>query len=743
MVIGVIAVAVVAVLLWLDQEAKATAPISVDTTFSHPPGEYDQAINLQISTSHPDARVYFTLDGRIPDPASDPLVTSPLALAADPPQVVIVRALAALPDGTTGPVRSATYFMNLETKLPKLSIITDPDHLWDEEDGIFANYLERGRESERPVSITYVTAEGEPAFQLGAGLRVHGELSRWFSDKKSLRLYFRDDYGPKKLEYPLFGQEGQTAFDRLILHNSSKDLRLFRNPLTDRLAEETGVYSSRSQPALLFINGEPWGIYNIREPIDQRFLSQNYGIPSADLSDTPNIPSRQSAEQRAVDLVHWQQFMAFVEDNDLSDPQNYDYLKTQIDLENFVNYYILEMYAGNTDWPHHNVHQFRPRTPGGRWEWIVWDSDRAFDLADRQMVQHVLEATHRYGKPMEMFINKLLANPEFHNLFITRAADLLNTSLSTASVQRDLDELVELYDQDIQIEKNRWDISRNWDDTLNHIYDYAAQRPDLMRQHFIDSLGLAGASQITFQAAGVPGWVVVNDMEPQELPWSGIYFQDSEISLRGVPMVGYQFVGWEEVPGLTNNEDGTAALRVGGDTALVPRFEPLSPGTPRVGDVTIESYHADDEQAGEQEIQGDWFELRVNKEGGLDLRGWRLTDNDSIAATDEGSIIFADDPLLGNLAAGTTIRIIAPTANQNSGSVVEDGWQDGVLVLHVGHELLDTTTDPWFNLGPRDNLLLLAPGPLDDWRDDIAIDLWSENNAVQRSTFGLPPITSD
>ena len=115
-----------------------------------------------------------------------------------------------------------------------------------------------------------------------------------------------------------------------------------------------------------------------------------------------------------------------------------------------------------------------------------------------------------------------------------------------------------------------------------------------------------------------------------------------------------------------------------------------------------------------------------------------MTDNDTIETNDEGSIIFKHDPLLEELPAGTLVRVIATETRQNADRFPEDGWQDGVLVLYAGNGRLDTQSDPWFNLGPRDNLLLLAPGPSDEW---VPIDLWSENDAVKRSNFGLPPLT--
>ena len=124
---GAIIIALLAALSWWEGEAQSAAAVSLEVRFSHPPGEYAEDIFLEITTAHPDAQIYFTLDGRIPDPAVDQTVISPIHLTADPPQVVTVRALAALPDGTTGPVKSSTYFRNLDTTLSKLNIIVDPD----------------------------------------------------------------------------------------------------------------------------------------------------------------------------------------------------------------------------------------------------------------------------------------------------------------------------------------------------------------------------------------------------------------------------------------------------------------------------------------------------------------------------------------------------------------------------------------------------------------------------------------
>ena len=731
-----IALFIMGALFWVEQQVFSAQNSTLVPEFSFPAGSYDHDMRLEISTGHPEAETFFTLDGRLPDQQNGTRYTQSLNLEASQPQVVVVRARSYLSDGTVGPVASATYFMGMENSLPLLSIIVDPDDFWGTERGIYVNHDQRGRDWERPVDLTYVGNESGEGFHLGAGIRVHGGWTRFFSDKKSLRLYFRDEYGARKLEFPLFGEEGQIAFDHLVLHNSNKDLLLFRNQLVERLTDQMQGFATRSQPALLFINGRPWGIYNIRERIDERLLTENYAVPAADISDTPNNRGMQSEEQLAVDTVHWESFMDFVLENDLTDLDNYAFLQTQIDLSNFIDYYLLQMFVANSDWPHHNVHQIRPRTQGGRWEWIVWDNDFAFDRVEQQMVDHVLDVDHPLGERMEVLLNKLLANPEFRNLFLTRAADLLNTTLSTPNVLTNIDELVFELEPDIDYEKTRWDISSDWADTITHIRDFAVQRPDIMRQHFVESMDLPGTVQIIFeQASEDAGWIVVNDSAPQRLPWQGTYFQGTTIQIQAIPLSGQLFSGWAAEPDLGLGESSTITIPVERAATITPNFVSLAASTAHPDDISIINVLVNDTG----EIEGDWFDLQVNREGGMDLGGWRVSDNDSFSADDEGSLTFLEDPLLEDLPRGTMVRVIATQTVLNSQRFPEDGWQDGVLLLYVGNGRIDSTSDPWFNLGRRDNLVILAPGPTAKTADDVPVDFWSNNSSVTSSRFGLPP----
>jgi hypothetical protein len=258
---------------------------------------------------------------------------------------------------------------------------------------------------------------------------------------------------------------------------------------------------------------------------------------------------------------------------------------------------------------------------------------------------------------------------------------------------------------------------------------FAAERPSIMRQHFVESFNLPGTAVVSVeQEGGPPGWIAVNDLDPIVLPWQGEQFIGTEINLRAVPPPGYAFEGWSGYDGPEAATSPAIRLHVAESNNLVAHFVPLDPEQYQGGDVIISEYHVD--EAGP--VEGDWFELQVRRAGGVDLRGWRLTDNDSLAATDEGSLIFVDDELLADIPQGRRVRVIATRSPANDILFAQDGWENGLLTIYSGNGRIDMQSDPWFNLGPKDNLLLLAPG-------DIPIDLWSETTAVRRSDFGLPP----
>jgi len=720
-------------------QARAPVAPATEPVFSIPGGYYDQDVLVEIDGPPSSSHVIFTVDGSVPTQANGSLYNQPIRLGA--PAVSVVRARAVFPDGSLGPVVSASYFVGVQATLPLVSLIVDPADLWDAECGIYANPLETGAMWERPADVTYVDQDCTFGFQIPAGVRIHGHGTRGFP-KMSFRLYFRQEYGAKRLEYPLFPGSEVTIFKRLVLHNSGQDRPVFphtnwtdlRNQLATELAFQHGGLAPYTRPVLLFINGELWGIYQIRERLDRFFLADHYGVEEADFLEAPDV--RGQSDIVMGDRKDWDRLQQFLDTHDLTDPASYAYVESQVDIANFIDYNILQIYASNDDWPHQNVHQFRPAVPGGRWHWLFWDSDRGFAAqpvgrVDADIMAHLLEYNDRYTDGRDMLLlRKLLGNPGFRERFLSRTADLFNTTLAPSSVVALIDDLVAGIEPDIVYETSRWTISSNWATNVEELRDFARRRPDFVRQHMVESFDLAGTATLTFEPPAGGGYVAVNGFLLDDLPWQGVYFQGVPVQIVAVPAPGFRFAGWE---GDALPQTASIVWTVEAPRTFAPRFERVAADAPQPGDVIFV-----DCSLGEgSHLADDWFELRVTRPGGVDLHGWRVTDNDTKMATDEGSVIFGDTPSFASVPRGTTVRVIVRRDSDEPLPPDDlDAW-DRQMVLYVGNGNLDASADPGFNLGSRDNLVLLAPGPTEDFGDDVGIAFVSNSPAVTPASFGV------
>lgn len=724
--------------------ATATRSAYLEPVFSPPGGYYDHDVTVKIELPQPRATIRYTLDGRVPTATVGNVYTRPLRLQAGPQSVTVIRARAFFSATGPGPVVNASYFIGVDSTLPLVSIVIAPDALWDPDVGLCTHPLETGRAWERPVNITYVDKNHRAGFHIPAGIRIHGGFSRTF-DQESFRLYFRDSYGLDRLDYPLFDTGEITSFKRLVLHSgaqdsSRKDLNwtLMRNQVIARLVRQIGGNVGRSQPAWVFINGESWGIYQIREHLDRWFLQEHYGIKDADLLDTPG--SADSEEISAGDIAHWEHLTHYIETHNLANPEAYAYVATQVDLDNLIDYTLIQIYSANYDWLSRNVDQFRARTPGGQWQWFFWDNDWSLGLnpyspVESHTLARVLDPNdERNGAPSTLLLRKLLENPGFRTRFLRRAEDLLNTLLAPYNVITQIDTVAAELAPDIHHEVERWPSVVPWENSVQDLRNFAQARPTIVRQHFVEAYGLGGAVPLTYQApAEGEGRIAVNGTLLPFLPWQGYYFVGVPIEITTVPAPGYRFVGWEES---ALGQGPSLSLTVANPQTFTPRFEPADRATWQPGDVTIVAVHLEDASGG---IAGNWVELRVNRRGGVDLRGWRLTDNDTKTATDEGSLIFAAVPALAHVPRYTTVCVVVTGATANDARFAKDdlnAW-DRRLVLYVGNGALDATTDPWFEPVPGDALVLLAPGLTAAFDDDQGIDFVSNGSRVTPASFGV------
>ncbi|MCC7377141.1 MAG: CotH kinase family protein [Verrucomicrobiales bacterium] len=279
--------------------------------------------------------------------------------------------------------------------LPTISLVLPVDTMFGPQ-GIYAVPEGRGDAWERPVSFEWIPVDGTAPFQIDAGIRIQGGAFRSFNLtlKKSFRLVFRGDYGPKRLEQPVFGPDAASWFDTLVLRANSNDAWPYAGGnalyIRDTFAMQTalamGIAASHSRFAHLYINGQYWGLYNLVERPDAAFSEAYLG---GDKEGWDSI-NQDSAPDGTYDA--WNRLLA-QSATDLSNTVNYQKIQGRnpdgtpnpafenlIDVDNYIDYLILNFYVGNTDWPQRNWWAGRPRSGTRGFQFRPWDTETALGL---------------------------------------------------------------------------------------------------------------------------------------------------------------------------------------------------------------------------------------------------------------------------------------------------------------------------------------------------------------------------
>ncbi|MBI9019078.1 MAG: lamin tail domain-containing protein [Phycisphaerae bacterium] len=427
-----------------------------DTKFSHKRGYYNETFMLEISCKTSDAHIRYTIDGSEPtlDNGYDytnaiPISTTTVLRAAAfktgfQPSNVDTQTYIFFVDviNQQAPIDypldfsgfPADYEMDAEIysnpaygdimhlallSLPVMSIVTDKDNLFDPTTGIYLNTISEGIAWERPASVEYFDTTNQEQFQIDCGLRIQGGASRQPRNcpKHSFRLLFKDIYGATKLKFPLFGDDAVGEFDTIILrgsynnswHHWSPDQRIRAQYLRDQWGRNTQLAMGQASPhgifVHLYVNGLYWGLYNPSERPEASFASSYYGGDKDDwdaLNSSEPVDGNKDAWNVAQSIAN-----AGVED-----ASGYEEIKQYVDVENLIDYMILNFYGGNVDWDNGNWYAARLREQGQGYKFFSWDFERTLENPYGDNVMNV----NRADKPTRLF-TALRNNEEFRILF--------------------------------------------------------------------------------------------------------------------------------------------------------------------------------------------------------------------------------------------------------------------------------------------------------------------------------------
>lgn len=593
-----------------------------EVSFSLPGGLQTERQDLTL-TSAAGTPIYYTTDGSVPTKESK-LYTEPLWLG----KTTVVRAISYCDSLLPGqPATRSFIYPNHSITLPVFSLVTDPYNLYDYNYGIYvegpdaeeahphfgANYH---KDWERPMHVECFFPDGEKVIDQDAGVKIAGAWSRAHA-QKSFAFHARNAYGKNRFDCKLFNNKDISSFKSFVLRNSGNDwyYTMFRDAMITGLVRNTNIDIQAYQPSVVYLNGEYWGILNIREKINEHYVANNFNWVDVDELDLLEL----SGTVVHGEDVEFNNLKKYLRSHSMSNDANYDYITTQIDIDEFIEYMVLEIYCNNGDWPHNNCKFWRARVDGGRWRWIAYDTDFGFGLYSTGYDEDMLGSCLKNTSGPTFILNKLTASETFVRNFVNRFADRLNNEFRPDVVNSLIDSLSENISDEIKYHINRWHAIGDWTYNVERMRTFAEERPSYLRDHVRDHFFAGKDVRITLDANdSKAGYIQLNSLTLKNFPWSGIYFSKVPVSLRAVARPGYKFVRWVDSDGQTVDTHAGIKVTLSKASRYTAIFEPTNDVYNSIVINEINFKSADDFDT------KDWVELYNTTAAAINISGWKL-----------------------------------------------------------------------------------------------------------------------
>lgn len=455
------------------------AQISADPIADIPQGSYDDVEYLDISFTGP-GKIYYTTDCTEPTVHST-LYTGPIRIT----KTTVFRVIQVEDGKRQSNVIDLTYLVNENDTLGTICIVTDPDNLWDYYTGIYvmgpgassispykgANFW---KDWEKEATVSLFEADGG-GFYSACGLKIFGGYSR-ANDKKSLVCFFRSQYGASDLDYPLFGEEGLDSYEAFVLRAGGQDafVARMRDELVTSIASKyVGLAVQKYKPVVVYLNGKYYGLHYIREKINEHYVSGNFGCDPEDVT---------LCVQAGTNSSSYQSLISYVKKHDLSQQEHYDYVCSQIDIDNYIDYLCTQIWTSNSDLG--NVKFFK--IADGKWTWILYDTDFALSNSNNETLNTLLKPMDNstYDLRCRRLASKLIKNEEFKEKFLTRLAWHINEVWTEENINAQIDILESAISADMVKDCKRWGTSYSyWQERVAFLRTFSSLRtPKVIKQ---------------------------------------------------------------------------------------------------------------------------------------------------------------------------------------------------------------------------------------------------------------------
>lgn len=525
----------------------------------------------------------------------------------------VLRAVAVSPDGKEcSAERRGTYFIGAtfaNRTLPVVSLITEKENLFGFAEGLYipgkfyadsaegfgsnkwgkphANYHQTNSNQawERPAYLElFEPTAPSAAFALTAGVAMHGGGTRAIPQKALYFLARGSEYGSSHFNYPLFPEmPAVTNYKRFLLRNSGNDwygpdfngtATMLKDAVLQRITANLDFSMQAYRPAVLYINGEYWGLHNMRESLDKHYLATRYGL-NADNIDllmheegTGNnvkitrIDGDKNSDEEYEELLDW------IFRNSLVYDTNVAALDAEIDIANLTDYIIAETFFANTDWPINNCDFWRAHTvePAAgkhgdtRWRWMLYDLDLAGEKGALYNMFDYLSSNKMTGKSEPGYIiNQLWLNTGYCGRFVDRYTALLNTTFRPERMTNIIETAALAIEPEIERHFRRWGrttTQAQWRNAVQTVLkDFTTMRHTATWNHLKTKFSLGNPRTLTVANAdpsGIGGHFIVGgititpatDGVTTRAIWTGTFFDDKPVTIQAVADAGYVFDGW-------------------------------------------------------------------------------------------------------------------------------------------------------------------------------------------------------
>ena len=506
------------------QNGKGYEGITQLPAFSVTPGIYDNAVTVAITAGEGET-IRYTTDCTTPN-ASSEVYSGELSISKNS----VIRA-AAFRDGyLSGDVATATYLFRsdgVNHALPVVTLVTDPDNLWNSKTGIYAtgdqfdpdaaSYADTLKSAtyyqakfateeqvdtiwEKPAAFSLFDDNGKQVFTQNVGIRIAGSFGRGRA-QKGFNVIARKEYGKGSMEYPFFENRPYKEYKAVVLRAGAQDQN--RSKIRDELASgllegtDINILYQAYRPTVLYLNGEYWGVYFMKEKRNRFFVAQHENT-----ENNVDLAIGKGFKQRSYgDNSDWVSLYEYATTHDLSSADAYNYVAERMDVDSFRDYMIAEIYNGNTDT--YNFQYYRLK--GGKWKFIFYDFCWGFQSPGHETL------AFRMGKtPSDVCSAKLFAamlqNKGWRDSFCRRFGELLNTAFAPERVSALIDELYGYVEPEIKREREKFNKDtfmgvkqpntnlgtyEGFQSEISKLKDFAQKRPEELKRQLQSNLGLS------------------------------------------------------------------------------------------------------------------------------------------------------------------------------------------------------------------------------------------------------------